>query len=495
MTEILIVNSMNQSIITKITEFKNKAIKKNDLNNFMLVNICFILKITNKIKKKNEEIRIKQELEIKKSLSKIKSYHGNINYNPNELESIPIMKKLLNPTLESYIPISEISYTTEIQLYNKYSDKCNFSELILLKKNNKKEIENDDKEIHFEEPPITYIKNSINIKNILLKGKENNINKNMNVINSNNFNVKENSQENLIDLINKEDDELFIKEENDNQFNSTLFYELINSFEENSKDESGNDDVKLDFKKIESFFYLDEIVLNQKLSKRKSSDVYHNFSSTFSTSSFDSSRNTESTGKLSIRKEIYENEFKNYMPKETFNKYSEQMNIEYLRYMLVIYSNAFSQSKKIFYCEKKMFINLLKVFILKSGICSKKLYDKIIHSLLINKKDGCSFENFVKSFSIILKLKDDYSVLKYKLIMSVFLYGEEEITTNHINSFLQIIKGKLIYDAEIWDKLSHSLIKKYNRIYSYELGTNFKIEKILLCLESFFDKQLKINQN
>jgi hypothetical protein len=404
------------------------------------------------------------------------------------------MKKLLNPTLEFYIPISEISYTTEIKLYNKYSDKCNFNELILLK-NHQKEIENDDKEIHFEESPITYIKNSINIKNILYQEKENNININMSDKNSNNYILMKNSQENLFDLINKEDDDIFMKEENDNQFNSTLFYELINSFDEDNKDEPGNDDVKLDFKKIESFFYLDEIVLNQRLSKRNSSDVYNNFSSTFSTSSFDSSRNTGSTGKLSIRKEIYENEFKNYMTKETFNKFSDQMNIDYLRYMLVIYSNAVSQSKKIFYCEKKMFINLMKVFILKSGISSKKLYDKICQSLFINRNEECSFENFVKSFSTILKLKDDYSVLKYKLIMSVFLYGEEEITVNHINIFLQLIKGKLIYDEEIWDKLSRSLIKKYDRIYSYDLGTNFKFEKILLCLESFFDKQLKINQN
>jgi hypothetical protein len=71
----------------------------------MIVNLCHILKTTNKIKKKNEEIKIKQEIEIKKSLSKIKSYHGSINYDPNELESIPIMKKLLNPTLELYIKI------------------------------------------------------------------------------------------------------------------------------------------------------------------------------------------------------------------------------------------------------------------------------------------------------------------------------------------------------------------------------------------------------
>ena len=52
MSEIQIVNSMNQSIIDKLTEFKNKQIKKNDLNSFMLLNLCHILKTTNKIKLK-----------------------------------------------------------------------------------------------------------------------------------------------------------------------------------------------------------------------------------------------------------------------------------------------------------------------------------------------------------------------------------------------------------------------------------------------------------
>ena len=72
MTDIQIINSMNQSIISKITDFKNKEIKKNDLNSFMLLNLCHILKTTKKLKAKNDKIKKKQEIEIQKSLSKIK---------------------------------------------------------------------------------------------------------------------------------------------------------------------------------------------------------------------------------------------------------------------------------------------------------------------------------------------------------------------------------------------------------------------------------------
>ena len=158
MTEIQIINSMNQSIINKITEFKNKEIKSKELNNYMLLNLCHILKTTNKIKAKNEEIQKKQKIEVQKSISKIKSYHGDINYDPKELESNPVMKKLNNPTLESYIPISEISYSTEIQLYNKNSDKFNLNESLLLKKKGKNDIDYEEEEIDFEEPPIIYLK-------------------------------------------------------------------------------------------------------------------------------------------------------------------------------------------------------------------------------------------------------------------------------------------------------------------------------------------------
>ena len=57
MSEIQIVQSMNESILNKITEFKNKKMKKNDLNKYMIINMCFILKTTNKIKEKNKKIK------------------------------------------------------------------------------------------------------------------------------------------------------------------------------------------------------------------------------------------------------------------------------------------------------------------------------------------------------------------------------------------------------------------------------------------------------
>ena len=470
MSEISIVNSMNQSIINKITEFKNKEIKKEELNKFMLLNLCHILKNVNKMKDKNEEIQKKQKIEIKKSLATIKSYNGEINYSPKELESNPIMKKIVNPTFESYIPISEISYSTEIQFFEKDSDKCNFNESILFKKKEIKEIENEEKGIDFEEPPILFFNKEKIIKM------------------ENGLNIK-NTQDDIFDIIKKDDEELFINEQNDNQYKDLLFYELINSFDEENKIDLINGDIELDFKKIESFFYLDDIFLNQRLSKRNSSGIYNNFSTISGSTSFGSRQSSFET-KMLINKEIYENEFQNFMSFEYFNKYCERMSVDYLRYMLVIYSNAINTSKKCYICEEKMFISIMKKFILKIGICSKNLYDKIVNCLLCNKKEICNFENFLKSFSIILKLKEENSILKYKFIMSLFRFDEEDINFKHINIFLQLIGGKYIFDPDIYDEMSHNLIKRYDKIYCNEIGTNFRFGNILICLESFFDKNI-----
>ena len=483
MSEIQIVNSMNQSIIDKLTEFKNKQIKKNDLNSFMLLNLCHILKTTNKIKLKNLEIKKKQDIEIKKSLSTIKSYNGNVNYNPKELQLNPIMNKLHNPTLDTYIPISEISYSTEIQFHEKNSDICNFDESKLFKKEEKKEIENEEKEIDFEEPPIIYLK-SINYLKKIRKEEiyMNNINR---------INCVKNSEDELLKLVNNEDDDFFLGKEDEKVNKNLLFYELINSFDEEDKEDLAIDDIELDFKKIESCFYLDDILTNQRLSKRNSSDIYNNISSISGSTSFGSRNGSREESKLLINKELYENEFANFMTFDSFNKYCDKMSIIYLRYMLVIYSNAINTSKKCFFCEDKMFINLVKSFILKIGISSKKIYDKIIQSLLNNtdKDKICNFENFVKSLSNILKLKEENNILKYKFIISLFRFGEEDLNVKHINIFLQLIRGKIIYDSDIYDELNNNLIKRYDRIYSNEIGMNFKFANILLCLESFFYKK------
>ena len=275
---------------------------------------------------------------------------------------------------------------------------------------------------------------------------------------------------------------------------NNLFYELINSFDEEDKEEdldnkdSNINRINSDFKEIKSTFYLDEKI-NRKSSKR--SDIYTISSSVSASTSFGSGSGSFTLNHPAY-KEIYENEFNSFMSFDFFKKNMKQMGVDYLRYMLLIYSNNITKAKKSFYLEEKMFINLTKSFILKVGISSKKLYEKICQSLisgLDNKNENIySFENFLKSFAQILKFKEENIVLKYKFIISLLRLGEEDINIKHINIFLQLIKGEAIYDFDLWDELHRGLVNKYNKIYPNDSGRHFKFEKMLICIESFFDK-------
>ena len=479
MTDILIMNAMNSSVIGKITQFKNSEIKKEDLNRFMLINLSYILHKKEKIQIKNDRIKKEQNIEIQNTLSKIKSYNGNFIFNSDELKNKPIMKKLVNPCLDNYIPMSEISYTTEIKLNKDKSGKNKFNESFLLKYEDKNDSENEEKEINFEEAPITFNKFN-NERNKFNYG----------------TNYKKLVCDNFVQLINKSDEEIISKKESTDDYSSNLFYELINSFDEGDKEDLDNDDIIFDFKKFKSSFYLDDI-FNRKSVKRNSYENYRNLSAGSKSTSIGSSSHSVGGAQL-VNREIYENEFSSYMPYDAFKKNVSKMSVDYLRYMLVIYSNNLSKSKKSFYMEDKMFVNLIKAFLLKIGISYKKIYEKVLQIMIINNKEKekdktgiCSFEKFLKGFAQILNLKDENKIIKYKFILSIFRLKDENINVKHINIFMQLIKGELLFDVDLWDDLNRWLVQRYDKIYFNDTDNNFKFDKLLICLETFFDKNGK----
>ena len=479
MTDILIMNAMNSSVIGKITQFKNSEIKKEDLNRFMLINLSYILHKKEKIQIKNDRIKKEQNIEIQNTLSKIKSYNGNFIFNSDELKNKPIMKKLVNPCLDNYIPMSEISYTTEIKLNKDKSGKNKFNESFLLKYEDKNDSEDEEKEINFEEAPITFNKFN-NERNKFNYG----------------TNYKKLVCDNFVQLINKSDEEIISKKESTDDYSSNLFYELINSFDEGDKEDLDNDDIIFDFKKFKSSFYLDDI-FNRKSVKRNSYENYRNLSAGSKSTSIGSSSHSVGGAQL-VNREIYENEFSSYMPYDAFKKNVSKMSVDYLRYMLVIYSNNLSKSKKSFYMEDKMFVNLMKAFLLKIGISYKKIYEKVLQIMIINNKEKekdktgiCSFEKFLKGFAQILNLKDENKIVKYKFILSIFRLKDENINVKHINIFMQLIKGELLFDVDLWDDLNRWLVQRYDKIYFNDTDNNFKFDKLLICLETFFDKNGK----
>ena len=445
----------------------------------MLINLSYILHKKEKIQIKNDKIKKEQNIEIQNTLSKIKSYNGNFIFNSDELKNKPIMKKLVNPCLDNYIPMSEISYTTEIKLNKDKSGKNKFNESFLLKYEDKNDSENEEKEINFEEAPITFNKFN-NERNKFNYG----------------TNYKKLVCDNFVQLINKSDEEIISKKESTDDYSSNLFYELINSFDEGDKEDLDNDDIIFDFKKFKSSFYLDDI-FNRKSVKRNSYENYRNLSAGSKSTSIGSSSHSVGGAQL-VNREIYENEFSSYMPYDAFKKNVSKMSVDYLRYMLVIYSNNLSKSKKSFYMEDKMFVNLMKAFLLKIGISYKKIYEKVLQIMIINNKEKekdktgiCSFEKFLKGFAQILNLKDENKIIKYKFILSIFRLKDENINVKHINIFMQLIKGELLFDVDLWDDLNRWLVQRYDKIYFNDTDNNFKFDKLLICLETFFDKNGK----
>ena len=159
----------------------------------------------------------------------------------------------------------------------------------------------------------------------------------------------------------------------------------------------------------------------------------------------------------------------------------------YLRKMLDNYTKIKTISDKTLYCEDKMFLNLTKIFLLKNGISEKKIYEDTLRNL-VYKGNKCNFESFLSCFLKILKLSDDYSIIKFKFLLYLFLdENSEEINLNQLKQYYnEMLLNKLIYDEDICNDIAENLISKYNNLYK---GNNnvFIVRNLLFVIESFFE--------
>ena len=182
-------------------------------------------------------------------------------------------------------------------------------------------------------------------------------------------------------------------------------------------------------------------------------------------------------------------EFEPFLSKKLINYYLEEMNDNYLRYMLFHYQRIKRLSVDIFICEEKMFLNLIKVFILEMGISDRKIYEDTLRNL-VYKKNNYDFENFLSCFMKILKLKDDNCIIKYKFLLYVTRMGEEkELNKQHLKKYFELIKLKRVYDEELCEDITNNLINRYMSIYPGEKYVMFPLERIMLVLETFFDNK------
>ena len=430
----------SNNIINIITKFKNRSINNKELNKNILSSIIFNYYYFKRKSKKSdseiekqkklyqnylsqEEKQIKiEKLRLSKERNKNKKEELLVKFNKerksllDEYNKQIIFSSILENNFDYFIPNKQFSIPLEFYVnktvINFFGDDNNDKK----KKSNK---------INEEE-----------IKKDIIKGKnEFNINIPSNLCeNNDNFFINdlkydENNSNELINILKTEDNEMFYEDEKmDLKTIKKSVFQDINITIPNSDNESN--------KILEEDFELDK-----NLSKN----------------------------------EIVENHYKEfnfYLPINIYSKYIKKMTYAYLHLMLM---NYFDLENKLNFVgldlhKETIVINHIKSIILQSGICSSQLYDKIIKNVR-NLKDNYSFENYLKYFNPVFQAAEEFQSYKYKYLLYLSRNKYNEIMTQlEFEIFLNLVKGKIIYDKETYS----DLIKRFKVIYKKQYPNDHK---------------------
>ena len=463
MTDLEIFYNLTNNLTKNLILFKNNEISNTKLNSSMFIIMSLLLKLKKNLNKKNTEIMkihkialnflLEKENEKLKRIEQIKTINRNKKiYDKrieieilNEISEEETLQKnklnnLINPTLDFYIPFNILSLDYEKD-FNSINNENN---------NNNNE-ENKNKISNFEDFPIQKNNFTEEEKNSFINDLINNFDDDDD-FNNNNFLINENLdsisftdkkiESSNINIIN-ENEENYFNNNNNNNSNS------INN--RNTKNNSN------EIENIKEFEVINEEKFNSKL-----------------------------LSKIEAQN-LYKNEFKNILSEKTFNYYINYMNFDYLKYMLVVYTKIKNKSMLMFMCEDKMFLNLIKIFILHVGISDKKTYEDILRNLVY--KTNISFENFLEIFLKILKMNEEFFINKMKFLLCLIDYDEKNIITlKQLFIFFNFLKTKLLFDNEIYNDITNNLIPRYKILYSNFDGRTFNLKKIFIILETFFDK-------
>ena len=297
------------------------------------------------------------------------------------------------------------------------------------------------------------------------------------------------TQSEFINLLNLENDSQILFPLNSSTNLSILKQQNQNALEGDDVEEIENDlYTTLPDKKIEGSSALDS---SEDLNSSSIIKYRKEFPLSSAHSLYDEQRNQGRSSFRNRKNSItnIEVEFEPFLNKKTLKNYLEEMNDNYLRYMLFHYQRVKRLSNDIFICEEKMFLNLIKVFILEIGISDRKIYEDTLRNL-VYKKNNYDFENFLSCFMKILKTRDDNCIIKYKFLLYVTRMGEERLLNRqHLKKFFELIQCKRVYDEELCEDIAENLINKYASIYPGEKYLMFPLERIMLVLETFFDNK------
>ena len=479
---------MNSRHITDLlVQFQNKSIDLQKFNSGIIIDValnCFYFKKNKKKKQKLQEIQNKileahfkkesaQEREEKKLYAElrqkkanIESFHKQVQQKKEELLNSLISQKEVTiyseHTNNTYIPPKNISLALNFHLNNfkQYRKYHSISGAEITYKNPSLTNPKKDKIIvQYSEPPfIIEEENDLLILNHTEAEKKEIIQK-----------IKEEDKAELTQLINHdEDDILFYPEKLEKEQDIKKSQRWLSEI--NDEEINNNFNNMIEYRKD-----------NKSLDNNN--DFYYDID--YSTSEFNPGSIFDDIPQ--IESDRYK-KFCEYLSDKSYKLYMKKMNYNYLDLMLLTYFDLQTEFQKYDFIEKeKIALYFIKKMILTYGICISKIYQQLIKAI-IGKKGNFSFENYIECFNPILEASGNNQILKYKLLLNLVINHKKGILTmENYKVFCTLIKGKSIYDEQLYRKLSKNMVELFKVKFPKDYTDNFKSYKITSIVECLVD--------
>jgi hypothetical protein len=177
--------------------------------------------------------------------------------------------------------------------------------------------------------------------------------------------------------------------------------------------------------------------------------------------------------------------FNDYLSDKSYKIHMKKMNYDYLDLMLLLFFDLNSDFQKYNFLQKEtVALSFMKKFLLNAGICHNKIYESVM-KIISSKKESFNFENFLDCLVPVLENKyDKCQTLKYRFLLNLVKNQKKQIVTmENYKAFLNLIKGKSIYDEEQHRKLSKNLIENFKNKFPNENPDNFTCFQIMTIVE------------
>ena len=208
----------------------------------------------------------------------------------------------------------------------------------------------------------------------------------------------------------------------------------------------------------------------------------------------DESKNKNPSKKIDVK-------IRRILPRSAM-KYTNKMNNQYIFLMYDKYkiiSDKYTEGKKFLYDDtmvKKLYIQLIKVFILDIGFTSKKFYDKLI-KYEMHSKEPINFEHFMNSFDLVITDVNKEN-LRYRFLLLLKLItsnddSDQILVEKQLNIFFDLIGCDYVYIQKFCELMGERLTLRYKAIYTNKKNDKnmqeekYVYRKIKIILESFLD--------